>query len=396
MKLKYAGIGILMLTIALGLFVSGCTKQAGEDLAENKTEEGPAANITIRIIQENASHGYWSPSGDLIVFDKLNPDGFYDVNVITPNGTLVRNITENNPGINQRHNGWPVWHPSGGYIVFQSEEEDHWGLDKKWMGHPGLGFFSNLYATTADGNDFWKLTDIRIKKKALDGIPIQASLNPQFNHDGTKLMWTERYKGGGYLEWGFWQIKMADFVTDDTPRLENITVVLRAEDFCRECNYINAMDFIDDEKILLTGNLDGQHVYGMDQYVYDLKTKNLTNIMNTPELWEEGSCYSNGKIVYTTNTDSEFKLDFNNPDWPKQPRTKEYWMMKEDGTNKQRLTFLNKAGSGDFEASEGRRTIVAECSFDNSGSRMLGIVGFDKRDDNVADFEVNLALFEFE
>lgn len=360
----------------------------------------------IKIVKENAGHGDWSSYGDLIIFDKQNEDEFFDIYIMHPNGTIIQSITDNSPNVNQRHNGWPTWHPSNEYIVFQSEEEDHYLSDNerfKWIGHPGLGFFNNLWATTSHDNKFWKLTDIEIKKSAFDGIPVKGIVNPQFSNDGSKIMWTERYDGGGYLNWGMWQIKMADFVIENNePKLipEGGDVVLRAENICENSNYVVGMDFSpDDKKLLIAGNLDGQHVYGMDQYIYDIETGDLTNLQNTPKYWEEGACWSpdGQKIVYMSNINSPYEFDFNDPDWGSQPCTREYWIMNTDGSNKQQLTYFNTYGSLEYlEVGKGRRIIVAKCSFSPDGNILLGAIGVDQRTDDKADIKLYLGLIEFQ
>jgi Tol biopolymer transport system component len=354
----------------------------------------------ISIIKKFAAHGSFSPDDTQIVVDRPKLDRFYDLYIIDLEGNIIQSLTDGNPLVNQRGNSWPVWHPTEDYIVFQSEEERHWKLRNKSFSDPGLGFFHNLYAMRSDGRQVWKLTDIPIKQRRLDGIPIYASINPCFNSDGSKLMWAERYEGDGTHDWGYWRIKMADFlIGPGGPELRNIKVVLDPPAYCGsyDCQYANGMAFIDDTTILVTGNLDGQHVFGMDLYIYDLASKQLTNLLNTPEYWEEGAAYANGRIVYMTNIDSEYILDFNDPDWPSQPRTREYWIMNVDGSNKRRLTYFNSAHSPEYlDLSRGRRTIVAACNFSHDGSKMTGVVGFDNGDNDTVKMTLNLGLFEFQ
>ena len=375
-------------------------KITAEDLAKFTAPTDGYLVSEISIVQKDAAHSEWSSSGDLIVFDKEGADEYHDLYIMQEDGEITQSLTAENPKINQRHNGWPAWHPDDEYIVFQSEEAEHYGVESKWMGFPGLGFFSNLWATTPEANQFWKLTDIEIKQTAFDEIPIKGIISSNFSHDGKKLMWTERYASGGYLEWGKWQIKMADFVIDaDSPRLENVETILRAEDVCEKCNYVVGMAFSPDDKtLLISGNLDGQHVYGMDQYSYDLETGEFTNLQNTPYFWEEGGCWSpdGQKIIFPTNFHSAYKLDFTNPGWPTQPRTREYWIMDADGSNKRPLTHFNIPGSTEYlEIGQGQRMIAAECAFHPDGKKIFGIIGIDERDDDQAQIQINIGSIEF-
>jgi hypothetical protein len=191
---------------------------------------------------------------------------------------------------------------------------------------------------------------------------------------------------------------MADFViTSGGPELQNIEVVLDPPAHCgnNDCQYANGMAFIDDTRILVTGNLDGQHLFGMDLYLYDLNSKELTKLLDTPEYWEEGAAYSQGNIVYMTNIDSEYILDFDDPSWQLQPRTREYWIMDVDGSNKRRLTYFNSPGSSMYQdLSQGRRTIVAKCNFSHDGTMMLGAVGFDNGSEDNIQMKINLGIFQ--
>ena len=247
-----------------------------------------------------------------------------------------------------------------------------------------MGFFMNLWATTVDGDKFWKLTNIAHKKTLLDGKVAQSIVAPHFSHDGKTLMWTERYADGGkFAGWGFWEVKMADFVVrDGVPSLKNERSVIRAEDVCDDCNYIVSNGFSPDgKKILIAGNLDGQHEFGMDNYIYDLETKKLVNLQNTPQFLEEGACWSHdGKyVVYPTNIDSPYKIDFDNNDWVRQIKTREWWIVDvSDGTpkNHRQLTSFNVPGSQEYkDYGQGKLVIAAECSFSPDDSKLSGIVG---------------------
>lgn len=308
---------------------------------------------------------------------------------MTPEGTILSNITAGNHGINQRHNGYPAWHPSGKYIVFQSEEEHHYGVANKWPGNPGIGVFYNLWATDEEGRRFWKLTDIPIKQEKDDGIPAMGVLNPHFSHDGSRLMWTERYEEGG--KWGSWRVNVAGFRDGDRgPRLENETVLFQpgAGLGC----YVTALDFSpDDNAVLLAGNLDGQDEFGMDQYLYDLHEGILSNLQNSPEVWEEDASWSpdGDRIIYMTNLGSP--LDFDDPHRYWQPHTGEYWAMNPDGSGKRRLTYFNEPGYPEYM---GRPVLAACSSFDPGGKRLVVTLGVDYGNEERADFRLKMALVE--
>src|SRR5262245_25210996 len=231
-----------------------------EATLEPKGAKNPRIS-SIRIVQQVGARPRFSPDGQRIVFDRLNADRFYDVYTASADGSDVRAITEGKSGIGQRNNGNAIFDHSGRYIVFISEEENHLLEQVRRLADPGVGLFSNVWATDLDGRQFWKLTDIPIKRKFLDlKTPTIASVNPVFSRDGSRFVWTERYAEGGHNNWGRWRIMIADFrVEDGRPVLRNDRVLLTPE----KGNYATGMGFLDARRLVLAGNLEGQHEYGM-------------------------------------------------------------------------------------------------------------------------------------
>jgi Tol biopolymer transport system component len=396
----------LILPSLLGVAICARSNEAAEQrrgggrpaqaMASERTPQPQGARSSkirsIRIVHEVGARPRFSPDGTRIVFDRLNTDRYYDVYTSRADGSDVRPITDGKSGIGQRNNGNAMYHPDGKFIVFVSEEMDHIGNTMRRLGDPGIGLFSNFYATTPDGTQFWQLTDIPIKRNLRDrNTPSVGSVNPVFSHDGSRFVWTERYAEGGNNNWGRWRIKIADFrVVDGRPELRNERVLFTPE----RGNYATAMEFLDERRLVMAGNLEGQHEYGMDQYVLDIESGRTTNLTNTPEVWEEDSTVSpNGRIVYMTNTNSRYKFDKGRADWFTQPVEREYYIMNADGSGKERLTYFN-----DPQAPEhlDNRVLVAAVDISPDGRYMTGIVGVDhgkgNRRENVV---LKVGMFEF-
>ncbi len=344
----------------------------------------------ITALQVSGARPRFSPAGTEVVFDRANVDGFYDVYRSDLSGRIIASLTDGHPGINQRHNGNAIFHPSGKFIIFISEESDHVRLEDKDLGDPGVGLYSNFWATDLEGRSFWKLTNIPIKKAVDDGIPSMAAVNPVFSADGSLFLWSERYAEGGRFNWGRWRIMATDFViTGGTPSLENERVVA----YAAKGNYVTAMALLDARRLLLAGNLDGQHEYGMDQYIEDVDTHELANLTNTPLVWEEDSCVApNGQIIYMSNIDAKDALDFSNPDWHQQPREREYYLMNQDGSGRERLTYFNDPSAPEYV---GKRVVTAACSVSADGRYLAGTQGIDQRSDRVAQIDLRPVLIEF-
>lgn len=347
---------------------------------------------SIRIIQEVGARPRFSPDGQRIVFDRLNADRFYDVYTSTADGSDVRAITEGKAGIGQRNNGNAIYDHSGRYILFISEEENHLLEQVRRLGDPGIGLFSNFWATDLDGRQFWKLTDIPIKRNMGDTkTPTIGSVNPVFSRDGSRFVWTERYAEGGNHNWGRWRIKIADFrVEDGRPVLRNARVLLTPE----KGNYATGMGFLDSRRLVFAGNLEGQHEYGMDQYVLDIESGKITNLTNTPDVWEEDSAVApNGQIVYMTNINSRYKFDKSRGDWFTQPVEREYYIMNSDGSGKERLTYFNDSSAPEYL---GNRVLVAAADFSPDGRYLVGILGVDYgKGDKRENVVLKVVRFEF-
>lgn len=140
-------------------------------------------------------------------------------------------------------------------------------------------------------------------------------------------------------------------------------------------NYVTLMGFTGHKQLLLAGNLDGQHEYGMDQYIYDIGAGTLTNLTNTPDFWEEDShVFPQGRIIYMSNKDSRYKFNFNNANWASQPMERDYYLMNLDGSGKERLTYFNDPAAPEYV---GRRVLAVASDVSPDGSLVAATLGVD-------------------
>jgi dipeptidyl aminopeptidase/acylaminoacyl peptidase len=344
---------------------------------------------SIKVLVQSGARPHWSPSGESIVFDRRDASGYAHLWLTDLRGN-ERPLTAGDSEVGSRNSGNGVFHPSGKYIVFIAEEPRHFMDHSKEIGDPGVGLFCNLWATTPDGHQFWRLTQIPVKLSLLDRMPVMGVVNPHFSPDGSRLFWTERYnKGGG--NWGLWRVQSADFsVARGVPKLANVRSVLTAG----RGNYITAMGFLNSREVVVAGNLDGQHEYGMDLYVVNLDSQATLNLTKTPELWEEGSCVTpmHRDIIYMSNEASPYKLDFGNSNWAAQPIERDYWIMDSSGTNKRRLTWFNDPAASEYL---GGRNIVASCDVSPDGRFLAGTLGIDVAAGKPAKMELKIVVLRF-
>ena len=322
----------------------------------------------IKVIKEYGKSLDWSYKKNLIVSAKLGRDGYYDVFVMRPDGSNEQCLTCRKPGVPQKHNGNPSWHPSGDYIIFTAEKKNNPVRLKKWA-VPGTGFNCDLWVMTSDGKNFYQLTNYPLKR------PFRGVIHPQFSHDGKELFWAERVKHGKSFGGG-WVLKIADFITDSRkPHLENIRTFEPGE---WNCFYESHAFSNDDKRVLFSGNLKfGQSPVGLDIYELNLETNELKRLTDTPGDWDEHAHYSpdGKKIAWMSSTGFNIKWgDISGHNWARYLKT-ELWIMDADGSNKQRLTYFNEPGHPEYMG--GRRCIVSDSAWGPDGKRIVALLAYE-------------------
>ena len=256
----------------------------------------------------------WGIQNNLLAFDSLNANGYYDVYTSRPDGTNVVCLTCGATQLPAYNKGNPEWHPQNQFLAVQIQTVAAIPTDSDFSFYtPGVGVGNDLYIMDAAGQNYWPVT------QGAKGV-----LHPRFSHDGTKLLWVQRGDGN------FWNLMLGDFaVVNGAPLVTNIQALppCANNDFCETGGFTT-----DDSTVLFTGNLDGQPTDGIDIYSYNLTTGVLTNLTNSPNNWDEFATAmpNSNKIVWMTGAYSlisGLKTD--------------YWMMDADGSNKVQLTFFN-------------------------------------------------------
>ena len=279
-------------------------------------QEYKVKNITIK---EEGGRVDWSHFNNLIAFDKVGPDGYYDVYTMRPDGSDERCLTCDHADLPNKNMGQPAWHPSGKYITFQAENEHSKDARNEFL---SLGINNDLYLITADGESCWQL---------IDNPKGYAVLHPKFSHDGLKLLWAERYEDGRGSRWGHWRLKLADF-SKKNHSLKNITNIQPVSKRWYESHGFS----LDDKKIYFSGNLNGG--VGNDIYSYELGSGMLRRLTDNKNIWDEMAELSpeGDKIAFISN---RFKPESGLLGFLTL-KTGIYFMDL-DGTNIRRITHLN-------------------------------------------------------
>ena len=313
----------------------------------------------------------WSWKLNLIAFDKVGSNGYYDVYTANPDGSNQKCLTCNQPSLPARHKGLPDFDFSGKWIVFQAEKSDApQGSFEDSLAQPGSGFWNDLWVTDVEGTQFYKLTDIPLKNGAV--------LHAHFSHNGAKLQWAQRLEPTPLLL-GTWEINVADFVVSNgVPSLKNIVSYQPGQ----SPRFYETHGFSrDDQSVIFSGNPDlDQTMFGDDIYIFNLNAGSLTNLTNTPTIWDEHAALSpdGTQILWMSgmaagSTSTQYRTD--------------YWIMNVDGSHKRRLTWFNVPG---FPESTSTPVACSRAAWSPDGTRFLGYLVTDNVGETGPDVLIDL------
>ncbi len=340
-------LAVLVLAAAL----PGCGR-LGEEPSPSPSGAPHCGNYAHRVSTLKSPGGRvdWSRANGLIAYDRSGANGpYFDVYVMAADGTGETCLTCGRRGVPQKNNGNPAWHPSGNYIVFQSEVPESRAIP--FSSNPGRGVNNVLWVTDPSGRNFTQLTELSHTD------PASGVLHPHFSNDGSRLSWSEMYEGvdlGAGSFFGHWRLVVADFVVSGgRPGLRNV----RRFEPGVPAFYENHGFSPDGTKLIFSSNLaaTGLQALNNDIFLLDLGSLAVTRLTNQ-NYNEHAQYFPDGrKIEWVTNMDNV-------------NRGTELWIMNPDGSDKERLTFLNQAGCPEYV---GRRAVPADNSPNATGNKIV-------------------------
>jgi Tol biopolymer transport system component len=357
---RYAALGVLLLSANSG--VAGGRGSAGAALSYAAVTAA-VRPLTVQTVTADGGRMDWSPTAERIAFDRLGPDGYFDIYSMVTDGSDVRCLTCDKPGLPNKSMGNPAWHPTGNYIAFQAQNA-YTGLGDitDYFANPGSGLNNDLWIMDKDGARFWQITTVPNR--------LGAVLHPQFSRQGDRILWSERLSSDGG-KWGTWALKLADFRIDSAgvPHVDNIrTLQPGAQHQMYESHGFSP----DGRQLLFSGNLEvGQAENAADIYLYDPVADQLKNLTQTMDEWDEHAHFSpdGNTIVWMTNKSQTLSMLFG------VLRT-DYWTMNIDGSNKRRLTYFNDFWSPQFVSGG---VIAADATWSPDGRRLAAYLITDLR-----------------
>jgi hypothetical protein len=311
---------------------------------------GPPAgdpNCNVQSLRKSELQGLrvYSPDERTFLVNKEDERGTAQIYIAT-SGTALKCITcAQQPGgpKPERMKMQPVWHPSGRWIFLAVERDKYspppiLGLSRKYVeGQLQSGIFTNMYAVSPDGTRWHRLSDF---KSGVKGTP-DGFTGPAFTPDGRQAVWSQIVDGNilRYRPFGRWELILADFQerrgVPGYTNLRNITP--------RDMHWNEPGNFSPDGvSLVLTGSTDQQDAQGQDQYILDIRTGRLTNLTNTPRVWDEHGVFTadGEKIIfmsaypYRSDPAASQVLGIKT----------EFMLMRKDGSGLSQLTHFREPG----------------------------------------------------
>ena len=311
---------------------------------------------------EHAIGAKWNAAARSLAYGKPRSDGHYATFISDAGGGHEQRV-DFAGWRDDRHQFPAAWHPSGRFLVVSVEKRDHTGSAVDAT--PGYGGYSDYWLVTVDGRSAWKLVDLPNDRD-------HAITHAAFSPDGTKFVWTERIKAPRItslnLLAGSYRFNVADFVEGEMPRLASArNIIPGGADQGGEVESIAA----DDKTIAFWSTFRTKNLFASRIYTMDIESGAIQEL--TTESWSQAATFTpdDGHIVYMSGAQADvFPWSLQGADW---------WIMRRDGSHKQRLTYMNRRGdpqsAGKFRLA-GSLTFVSDRRFfGDVMTKSFGLVG---------------------
>ncbi len=288
-------------------------------------------HVTITIWKDSAIGAIYNKATQTVAYGKPDKNNVYHIYVCDTNGNNVKRLVV--PGWREDRQQWAEeWTPDGQYLFCYVEKSEY----VKEKGHkrkpvdaiPGYGGYTDLWVIKRDGSRAWRLTDL--PNKYSSGL-IHAAIS----HDGKMFAYTERIgapKFGSFnLGAGSYVFRVADIVTDSFPHLINTrTFQPGGIEASGELDGISP----DNTTLVFYSTFESKNILATPLYSLNMVSGKITKL--TTESFSQAPAFTpDGKhIVYMTGDGADrFPGEIQGADW---------WIMNPDGTEKERLTWMNK------------------------------------------------------
>lgn len=241
----------------------------------------------------------------------------------------------------QRNKMQAKWDPTGSFIICAVEKEFYPELlyvpYSLRIGFLQSGIWMDVMACTPDGATWYNLA-----------VTENGFTGPMFTPNGNQCAWAEALDSSNLAVnvFGDWKLRLSDYaVINGTPTFTSTTDITPAG-----ARWIEPGNFHPDgQQLLVSSDIGLINAEGQDQFIVNIVTGQVTNLNNSPMIWDEHGLWSpdGSKIVfmssypYQADTNSYHTLSIKT----------EFMLMDPNGTNLQQLTHF--CDTGYFESGGG-------------------------------------------
>jgi Tol biopolymer transport system component len=287
----------------------------------------PPTHLNVFTV-ERAIGAKWNAATRTLAYGKPRSDGHYATFVSDADGGQERRVAYA-AWRDDRHQFPAAWHPSGRYLVMTVEKPEHAGAAVEAT--PGYGGYSDYWLVTPEGRSAVKLVDLPNDRD-------HAITHAAFSPDGTKFAWTERITAPRVtslnLLAGSYLFNVASFVETGTPHLADTrSIIPNGLEQGGEVESIAA----DDKTIAFYSTFRSKNLFASRIYTMDIESGSIQEL--TTQSWSQAPTFTpdGNHIVYTSGDQADvFPFSLQGADW---------WIMRRDGSHKQRLTYMNRRGN---------------------------------------------------
>ncbi len=310
----------------------------------------PAAPCTVSSIQPSPLGGLtiYSPDGTQYLVNKNDSNGVPQIYVGPTGSTSPTCISCTNSPNGPTSDRWklqPHWTPSGQWIVLAAEQATYtppfWANQQMVQGWLETGLWMDMYAVSPNGSSWHKLQSFAPPNTA-NGFTGVA-----FTPNGQNAVWAQIVNGNVFeYTFGQWQLILADFqVINGVPSFTNLRNITPANtDWVEPGNFSpNGTDLV---LTADTGFPNHANVQGQDQFVLNVFTGQITNLTNSPTLWDEHGVFSpdGQKIIFMSSYPYSSNAIYSTAMFLKT----EFMIMNKDGSNLQQISHFNQPGYPEY------------------------------------------------
>lgn len=288
-------------------------------------------SVTITLWKDSAMGAIYNKASNKVAYGKPNKKGIYKIFLSDTSGKNETILTWKDWHTERQQ--WPEeWTPDGKFLFCYVEKTEY----QKEKNHkrkpvdatPGYGAYCDLWLIKADGSMAWKILDLPNNYNS--GI-IHSAISP----NGKLFAWSERIKAPKFtnmnLAAGAYIMKVADFSFDSVPHFENIREFKPGNlDACNELDGISP----DNQWISFYSTFETKNLFATPIYILNITSGEIKKLTN--ESFAQAATFSpdGKKLVYMTGSGCDiFPFEIQGADW---------WIMNTDGSDKKRLTYMNK------------------------------------------------------